>query len=113
MSTQPTFDFDLELKGPGTSHFDGPAYEPKHDFARLTGQIRDIYQCMKDKRWRTLDEIHQATGHPHASISAQLRHLRKVKFGENTVDKRSRGDRGNGLYEYRLIVNNETAAVWE
>jgi DNA-binding transcriptional regulator GbsR (MarR family) len=60
---------------------------------------------MRDGRWRTLDEIARSTGDPHASISAQLRHLRKARFGEHTVDKRARGDRRQGLFEYRVQVN--------
>ena len=86
-------------------HFNGPYYEPKYDQKRLTGQILRVFNCMKDGQWRTLDEIHSETNDPHASISAQLRHLRKYRFGEHTILLRSRGDRLNGLFEYKLIVN--------
>lgn len=84
--------------------FDGPAYEPAHDFARLTGQIQRVYDHMKDGHWRTLRELAAATGDPEASVSAQLRHLRKPKFGGYQVDRQSRGDRASGLWEYRLHV---------
>jgi hypothetical protein len=57
---------------------------------------------MKDGQWRTLEEIAQATGDPQASVSAQLRHLRKNKFGSYIVNKRSRGDREHGLWEYQV-----------
>ena len=83
-------------------HFNGPAYSPKHDHARLTGQIARIRALMLDGCWRTLSEIEAATGDPAASISAQLRHLRKPKFGSHRVDKRTRGQRSAGLYEYRV-----------
>ena len=43
-----------------------------------------------------------ATGDPPESVSAQLRHLRKERFGSHTVEKKYLGD---GLYVYRLIVN--------
>jgi hypothetical protein len=82
--------------------FDGPAYEPKHDYARLTGQIQRIYNLMADGVWRTLVEIEDETGDPPASISAQLRHLRKAKFGRHTVEKRRRGEPGQGVWEYQL-----------
>lgn len=82
--------------------FDGPAYSPPHDKRRLTGQIRRVYDLMRDGRWRTLQEIADATGDPHASISAQLRHLRKAKFGGHAVEKRHRGPKEQGLYEYKL-----------
>jgi hypothetical protein len=66
----------------GTSpiHFDGSDYQPQHDYNRLTGQIKDIYEVMRDGRWRTLSEIEHLTGHPGASISAQLRNLRKPRY---------------------------------
>lgn len=86
-------------------HFNGPDYVPELDHARLTGQIERVFECMKDSEWRTLDEIARITGDPHASISAQLRHLRKTRFGEHVVNKQRRGDRTNGLFEYQLVPN--------
>lgn len=85
--------------------FNGAVYEPKHDDVRLTGQLERIFSLMKDGSWRTLYEISEFTGDPEASISAQLRHLRKARFGSHTVEKQPRGERAIGLYEYRLIVN--------
>jgi len=83
----------------------GPAYDPKHDHPRVVRQherIRDFmlwrfrchYEC-----WLTLVEIESALGYPQASISAQLRHLRKPKFGGYKVEKRRRA---GGLWEYRV-----------
>lgn len=88
--------------------FDGPAFEPKHDQRRLTGQILRVFDLMRDSRWRTLSEIERVTGDPAASVSAQLRHLRKERFGSHVVDKRARGNRASGLWEYRVIVREET-----
>ena len=93
--------FDAPLR------FNGPAYDPTHDQKRLTGQILRVYTLMQDARWRTLAEIEQATGDPPASVSAQLRHLRKQRFGSHDVDKRRRGDRLRGLWEYRLRVASD------
>lgn len=84
------------------AEFAGDDYRPGRDRARLAGQIRRVFDLMRDGQWRTLDAIAGATGDPHASISAQLRHLRKPKFGGHTVERRHVG---NGLYEYRLAVN--------
>lgn len=84
------------------ARFNGPAYEPRYDLERLTGQIRRVYDLMNDGIWRTLDEIHRATGDPQASISAQLRHLRKVRFGGYIIEKRRRGEETAGLWEYQL-----------
>ena len=80
--------------------FDGPDYTPAADNKRLTSQIERVYDLMRDGNWRTLDDINYMTGDPHASISAQLRHLRKSRFGAHTVEKRNDGQ---GLFVYRLI----------
>jgi len=97
------FDFaaHLEQRKPD---FDGATYERAHDKARLTGQCLRVFTAMSDGRWRTLAEIEAATGDPQASISARLRDLRKEKFGGYEVQRRARGERENGLFEYQLIV---------
>ena len=85
--------------------FDGSDYDPKYDRKRLTRQILRVYSALKGGAWLTLDEIHQITGDPQASISAQLRHLRKERFGSYTINKRPRGDRSRGLWEYKIGDN--------
>lgn len=87
--------------------FNGPAYEPEWDRERLTGQIKRIYGLMTDHQWRTLREISAATHDPPASISAQLRHLRKQRFGSHTINRRRRGDEHAGLFEYQLLAGAE------
>ena len=87
--------------------FNGPCYDPKLDKDRLTHQIKRIYDCMKDGTWRTLDEIYAQTGDPPASISAQLRHLRKERFGGYEVEKRRRGIETRGLWEYKLNTKED------
>lgn len=91
---------------PARPRFDGSDYVPAVDDVRLTGQVRRVFDLMRDGGWRTLAEIERATGDPAASISAQLRHLRKPRFGAHTVDKRARGDRVHGLWEYRLTLRH-------
>src|SRR5437764_14937434 len=44
-------------------------------------------QC---ETWLTLDELSKLTHYPPASISAQLRHLRKPEYGGFAVEKRPR-----------------------
>ena len=84
-------------------HFDGPDYDPAYDKDRLTKQIGRVFDAMRDGNWRTVPEIAQIIGDPENSISAQLRHLRKPRFGAYTMEKRHRGDRSKALYEYRLL----------
>lgn len=99
MSYQLTID-DIKII-PG---FEGVEYDSKYDHSRLTGQIQRVYALMSDGRWRTLQEIADTTHDPHASISAQLRNLRKQKHGGHTVNRRARGDRAQGLFEYQLVT---------
>lgn len=84
--------------------FDGAAYVEEFDYNRLTGQMLKIWEHMKGGAWHTLQEISEHTNAPEASASAQLRNFRKDKFGGHTVERRRRGDRKSGLFEYRLIV---------
>lgn len=83
--------------------FNGSDYDPALDNDRLKKQIGRVYSCMIDGRWRTLSEIETVTGDPQSSISAQLRHLRKDRFGSYVVNKQRRGERKHGLFEYQLL----------
>ena len=85
--------------------FNGADYIPGRDDARLSGQIERVFNVMKDGRQRTLRQIADATGDPEASVSAQLRHLRKPRFGSHVVNKEFISD---GLYKYRLLPPENT-----
>jgi hypothetical protein len=59
--------------------------------------------------WLTLDELAKLTHYPPASISAQLRHLRKPQYGGYSVEKRPRisgvvlrGEDFGTVWEYQL-----------
>jgi hypothetical protein len=84
--------------------FDGVDYDSKRDNARLTGQLLRIWDVVCDEKWRTLREIANLTGDPEASISAQLRHLRKPRFGGHTVERQHIE---GGLYKYRLLITDK------
>jgi len=79
--------------------FNGSDYVPIRDDSRLEAQRERILNLMIDGEGRTLREIADATNDPEASISAQLRHLRKPKFGSYTVNKCYLG---SGLYKYSV-----------
>lgn len=83
--------------------FNGADYNRDRDQKRLTGQIKRVYRAMSDGRWHTLTDIAELTHDPEASISAQLRNLRKVQFGAHKIEKRYIR---NGLYEYRLLLTD-------
>lgn len=82
--------------------FNGADYQPKRDNKRLENQHKHIKEFMSDGVYRTLSEISQQLGYPESSISAQLRHLRKARFGGHTINKTYIS---NGLYKYQLILN--------
>jgi len=62
-----------------------------------------LRQAAEYERWMTLAELASATGFPPASISAQLRHLRKAEYGAWGIEKRRREWVTEELvWEYRL-----------
>ncbi len=73
------------------------------------GTIRDLMLAVAARGvWLTLTEIAEPTEFGEASISAQLRHLRKARHGHYRVEKRRRrlGEsevgRVTGLWEYQV-----------
>jgi len=81
--------------------FDGETYVSERDKKRLLQQIDRIRKFMvSPSGWKTLGEIEKNTGEPQASISAQLRNLRKKNFGAWVLEKRIRN--GSNTWEYRL-----------
>jgi len=89
----------LDWRPPTDSRFNGADYQHERDAPRLTAQIGRVYDAMKDGRWHTLEAIADMTGDPTPSVSAQLRHLRKPRFGSHIIERQHIG---GGLYEYRL-----------
>jgi hypothetical protein len=85
----------------------GPAYDERVDGQRLKTQrdhIRDV--MLGVDQHLSLQQIAAMTGYPEASVSAQLRHLRKPRFGGYRVLKRRRADDG-GTWEYRVLPKEE------
>jgi transcriptional antiterminator len=65
----------------------------------------------QSESWMTLEELARKTKFPEASISAQLRHLRKEEYGAYLVEKRRRGwqealrtNAMDRVWEYRLRI---------
>jgi hypothetical protein len=88
----------------------------EYDARRLRSQreiIRDVMLSAADcEAWLTLGELRALTRYGEASISAQLRHLRKTENGGYDVTKRHRegaspvrpgtDGRGECVWEYRI-----------
>jgi hypothetical protein len=88
----------------------------EYDARRLRSQreiIRDVMLSAADcGTWLTLGELRALTRYGEASISAQLRHLRKSENGGYDVEKRHRegvspgrpgaDGRGECVWEYRI-----------
>lgn len=83
--------------------FDGDTYHHEHDFWRLTTQLAKVRHLMSDGVWRTLEEIHAWCGGTESACSARLRDLRKPRFGGHVIERRARGGRERGLFEYRMV----------
>lgn len=72
--------------------------------------VRDVMLSAADcETWLTLEELSRLTRFGAASISAQLRHLRKPSHGAFVVEKRRRDaasavrpEQAGALWEYRL-----------
>lgn len=83
--------------------FNGSDYVPSRDNARLEKQLDRVFNYMSDNDWHTLREIATSTNDPESSVSAQIRHLRKERFGSHVISKEYID---NGLYKYRLEKKN-------
>lgn len=83
------------------SEFDGRHYDPEKDRERLTCQMKGVLECLLPGKWLTVSELSNKTNYPEPSISAQLRNMRKVKFGGLDIPGRYR--KGTRIFEYRLI----------
>ena len=84
--------------------------------------LRDVMLSANEcGAWLTLAELAAMTRYPAASISAQLRHLKKPEFGNYEMEKQVRAgadlEDGHGaVWEYRLtrrrrVVRNRARGV--
>ena len=93
MTTQIEFDFE------------GSTFDAVLDGARLSNQLRLVFDVMRDGKWRTLAEItSEIGGGSEAGVSARLRDFRKKPFGL-VVDRRRRSPENAGVWEYQLRVS--------
>ena len=87
------------MKAQFSLRFDGSDYDHKRDGIRLTGQLERVFDVMKHGQWVTLRELSDRSRCPEASASAQLRNLRKDRFGGFEIEKKYAT---SGLFLYRL-----------
>lgn len=80
--------------------FDGADIEP-HDHARLAAQIARVFDVIKDGQWWPVHAIAHVTGDPEPSVSAQLRNLRKPRFGAYVIHRK----REQNLTFYKLVLS--------
>ncbi|MBS1842409.1 MAG: hypothetical protein JST77_16385 [Acidobacteria bacterium] len=80
--------------------------------------LRDVMLSANEcGAWLTLSELSAITRYPAASISAQLRHLKKPRFGNFALEKRMRekadiysGNAHGVVWEYRLVRRRRVTA---
>src|SRR5215475_4993707 len=80
--------------------------------------LRDVMLSANEcGAWLTLSELAAMTRYPAASISAQLRHLKKPRFGNYELEKRMRdksdlysGNAHGAVWDYRLTRRRRAVA---
>lgn len=82
----------------------GKGWRPRSQREVLRDVMLSANEC---GAWLTLAELAAMTRYPAASISAQLRHLKKPQFGNYEMEKQLRagadlGDGHGAIWEYRL-----------
>lgn len=83
-----------------TAVFDGATISEDPDApARLTGQLRRVFDAVSDGQWWTLSALVATCGGKEQAVSARLRDLRKERMGGWLVDRRLAAP---GVFEYRL-----------
>jgi len=87
--------------------FDGLDARTEPDRIRLSGQCLDIYNILLDGKWHTVAEIEQLTGFMGTSISAQIRNLRKDRFGCHDIEKKMVNNRA----EYQMTPNKQVRII--
>ena len=76
--------------------------------------IRELMMRAFDRgSWLTLGEIAEATEFGEASISAQLRHLRKAHHGGYRVEKRRRWPAGTSAATRKIHDARRGPVIWE
>ena len=86
---------DLFTRAP---RFDGADLTPE-DHPRLAGQLAKVYAVIQSGQWYTVAQIAHLIQAPENSVQAQLRNLRKPRFGGHTVERMRFG----ALTVYRLV----------
>jgi len=80
-------------------HFSGAGVETVEDKIRLGKQIDRVLAYINGGEWMSLQQIAIGINAPHASVSAQLRNLRKAEHGSYIIERKNEGD---GYFLYRL-----------
>ena len=74
--------------------------------------IRDVLLAAAGcDTWLTLEELRAVTKYGAASISAQMRHLRKPEFGGFRIAKRRRN--GPGMSKMKPALDGHYTVCWE
>jgi transcriptional antiterminator len=87
-----------------SAEFDGDDYDSDRDKERLTKQRDKIRMYMEGRNYLTVKEVAEVLNYPENSVSAQMRNLRKEKFGGRIVHREYFG---NGLYKFKLMPKEE------
>ena len=84
----------------GQAHFDGKFCDIPKDHLRLSRQFERVRDYMSDHQFHSVQEVAQALNIPENSASAQIRNLRKARFGARVIETQRCTD--TGLFKYRM-----------
>lgn len=90
------------------ARFNGSDYVPARDDERLGNQLERVFEVLRHGEWMTLEELAMRAKAPAASASAQMRHLKKPRFGCWLIEKDYVVD---GIYYYRLVDEPEAVRL--
>jgi len=82
-----------------TERFSGADYSEERDGDRLSTQLERVRDYMIGHGgWHSIRAIASSTGDPEVSVAAQVRNLRKPRYGAHIVERKRLG----GVYVYHL-----------
>ena len=80
----------------------GTTFNEALDGKRVRTQMQVIRDYMLNHDYVTLFDIERDLHYPTSSISAQLRNLKKIQFGEHILEKRRVSIDNAGTWVYKL-----------
>lgn len=95
---KPTYSVKIRQQEKAECPFDGETFDPERDYYRLKGQLKRVYDVMKEGALLSYAEIAARTNDPEPSIAARIRDFRKMGLEVRSVNM------GGGTWKYALSI---------